>query len=79
MQKALPTEYPEHTENEVSDLSEGKISSLKSGCLPSLFSVGREEIRFNRLAKTVFLPWIPRVNSVKNILESCKQILPSWL
>jgi len=39
MQKAVPTEYTEHTENKVSDLSEDKISSLKSGCLSSVFSV----------------------------------------
>jgi len=41
MQKALPTEYTEHTENEVSGLSEGKISSLKRGCLSSVYSVGK--------------------------------------
>jgi len=39
MEKALPTEYTEHTENQVSDLSEDKISSLNSGCLSSVLSV----------------------------------------
>jgi len=41
---ALPTEYTEHTENQVIDLSKDEISSLKSEGLSSVcsrYSVGK--------------------------------------